>query len=437
MSVDAIEIDETKFSNRLNKLIEANQSLAAVESLERLVPRLLNLAREVTSAEASSFLIYDAEKDVLKFASVKDEVIGDTAEQILKDSFKLKMGEGIAGWVAKERKPLNIEDAQKDSRFFSKADKSTGFVTRTLLCVPVLHKEELLGVIEVLNAKDKPCFDLSDQELLISFANLAAVAIIRARLLEERLNQQKVQIQMETAAKIQSLFWPKPPDIGFGSHIWAVSLSAGFVGGDLYDMIPMPDGSWLIYVADVSDKGLPAAMVMVALWSRIRSEALLYEKAGELLGALNTAMFDLLAEEGFFASIILGKYWPRTGQVELVLGGHHPAVRICGNQCESVPKKRGPSLGVISSAKFDEERLILSKGAAILLFTDGITEALNERGELFGQKRVIEFFENSSGPPWGQGLLNAVKDCAVKDWRGNAEASDDLTLLEIWRDLKI
>ena len=431
MHVDKSGSDEPEVSRRLKKLIEANQSLANVDSLKKLVPRLLRLAREVTRAEASSFLIYDSERDVLKFTSVQDEVIGDSTEQILKDSFELKMGEGIAGWVAKKRKPIIIEDAQKDKRFFSKADKTTGFVSRTLLCVPVLHRDDLLGVIEVLNAKDKACFDVSDQQLLISFANLAAVAIIRARLLEERLKQQKVQIQMETAAKIQSLFQPMPPDIGFGSHIWAVSEPAGFVGGDLYDMIPLPDGSWLIYVADVSGKGLPAALVMTALWSRIRSEAFLHKKTAELLETLNTAMYNLFAEENFFATIILGKYWPKSGRLELARGGHHPALKISNGRFKDIPEKGGLSLGVISSTKFEDESLTLSKGSSILLTTDGVTEAINESGEFYGEQRIVKFIKSESGPPWGPKLLNALKD-----WRGNAEASDDLTILEIWRDLK-
>ena len=280
MGADRIDNDESQVSKRLKKLIDANQSLAEVESLDKLVPRFLELAREVTDAEASSFLIYDPAKNILRFASVKDEIVGNKAEEILIDTIELKMGEGIAGLVAEERKPLIIKDAQKDERFYNKADASTGFVTRTLLAVPVSHGDELLGVIEVLNTKNKPHFDKADQELLTSFANLAAVAIIRARLLDERLKQQKVQIQIETAAKIQSLFRRKPPEMGSGSHIWAVSLPAGFVGGDLYDMIPMRDDSWLIYVADVSDKGLPAALVMAALWSRIRSEAPKHETVG-------------------------------------------------------------------------------------------------------------------------------------------------------------
>jgi serine phosphatase RsbU (regulator of sigma subunit) len=429
MGTDRIDDDKSQVSKRLKKLIDANQSLAEVESLDKLVPRFLDLAREVTYAEASSFLIYDPDKNILRFASVKDEIVGDKAEEILMDTIELKMGEGIAGLVAEERKPLIIEDAQKDERFYNKADESTGFVTRTLLAVPVQHGDELLGVIEVLNTKDKPHFDKADQELLVSFANLAAVAIIRARLLDERLKQQKVQIQIETAAKIQSLFRRQPPVIGSGSHIWAVSLPAGFVGGDLYDMIPMRDDSWLIYVADVSDKGLPAALVMAALWSRIRSEAPKHDTVGKLLEALNAIMFDLLAEEGFFATIILGKYWPASGQLEVALGGHQSAIKIVEHRCEDISEKRGPSLGIMASASFEVESCSLSRGQSILLVTDGVTEALNESGDLFGQQRLTDFCKNAGGPPWGPGLLNAVKR-----WRGMADASDDLTILEIWRE---
>jgi serine phosphatase RsbU (regulator of sigma subunit) len=429
MSADNINNDESQVSKRLKKLIDANQSLAEVESLDKLVPRFLDLARDVTDAEASSFLIYDPVKNVLRFASVKDEIVGDKAEEILIDTIELKMGEGIAGLVAEERKPLIIKDAQKDDRFYNKADESTGFVTRTLLAVPVLHRDELLGVIEVLNTKVKPHFDNEDQELLVSFANLAAVAIIRARLLDERLKQQKVQIQIETASKIQSLFRRQPPEIGSGSYIWAVSLPAGFVGGDLYDMIPMRDDSWLIYVADVSDKGLPAALVMAALWSRIRSEAPKHDTVGKLLEALNAIMFDLLAEEGFFATILLGKYWPASGHLEVAAGGHQSAIKIVDNECESISEKRGPSLGIMSSATFEEESISLSKGQSILFVTDGVTEALNESGDLFGQQQLTEFFKTAEGPPWGPGLLNAVKR-----WRGLADASDDLTILEIWRE---
>ncbi|MEE8432997.1 MAG: GAF domain-containing SpoIIE family protein phosphatase [Candidatus Desulfatibia sp.] len=416
-------------AKRLKKLIEANQYLADIESLDALFPRLLDLAKNVTAAEASSLMLYDPKRDVLEFASVADEVIGEAGGEILKISVKLKMGEGIAGWVAENRKSLIIKDTQQDPRFSKQADKQTGFITRNLLCVPLVYNEELLGVINVLNSKEKQCFDAEDLELLESFAHLAAIAIIRSRLLETRLKQQRLQIQMEAASKIQSLFWPKLPEMETGSNVWAVSLPASFVGGDLYDLIPMTDGSWLVYVADVADKGLPAALIMVALWSRIREEALLHDEVDKLLETVNNAMHDLMAEEGFFSTIIIGRYWPATGRIQLARGGHLPPLWISKDGLGKVPELKGPSLGIVPGAKYENKEITLSPGESILFLSDGVTEAENEEVVLFGNRRLIDYIQKTNGPPWGKGLLDSVKA-----WQGTAKASDDLTILEIWRE---
>jgi serine phosphatase RsbU (regulator of sigma subunit) len=402
-----------------------------VESLEELVPRLLDLAKIVTDAEASSFLIFDSVKQVLRFSAVKDDCISDSALEDLRGSVELQIGQGIAGWVAQEKKPLIVADVSKDDRFFGQVDASTGFVTKSILCVPVFHRDELLGVIEVLNAKERPCFDDEDQDLLVSFADLAAVAFIRARLLQERLNQQKIQIEMETAAKIQALFRPKAPELGRDSRIWVVSESARYVGGDLYDVIALPDGSWLIYVADVSDKGLPAALIMVALWYRIRSEANLHKDVAVLLENLNVALTDLLEAEGFFVTIIIGQYWPREGRLEYACGGHLPALRISGRRSAYLEVEQGPSLGLFCCPRYAKAEIRLEAGESILFITDGVTEAFNSENELFGRQRIDAHIARSGGPPWGPGLLEEVKD-----WQTDTEPSDDLTLLEIWRDPK-
>lgn len=429
MAKDNSDRSDTKIAGRLRKLIEANHTLADTESLEQLLPRLLDLARDVTDAEASSLLLYNPKRNVLEFASVKDEIVGESAAEILMTSIELKMGEGIAGWVAQNRKLVNVRDVQNDPRHSKQADEETGFVTRNLLCVPLVHREELLGVINVLNSKGKPSFDTEDEEILESFADLAAVAIIRSRLIETRLKQQRLQTQLEAASKIQSLFWPKPPKLEEGSHFWAVSAPAAFVGGDLYDVIPMPDSSWLIYVADVSDKGLAAALIMAALSTRLRSEAALSGEVDQLLETVNNAMHELMAEEGFFATIILARYWPNTGKMQLAIGGHLPPLWVVGDGMANVPQIGGIALGITPGAKYDKTEITLSPGESILFVTDGVTEAENKQYELFGNDRLVDYIRNAAGPPWGSGLLDAVKA-----WSGSAEPNDDLTIVEIWRD---
>jgi len=256
-------------------------------------------------------------------------------------------------------------------------------------------------------------------------------SMLRIKELHDTVLEQSAQlkVQLETATKIQSLFWPKIPDLNEGGHIWAVSVPATYVGGDLYDVIPLPDDSLLVYVADVSDKGVPAALIMAALSTKIRSEALVQSEVDKLLETVNDRMYSLTSEEGFFATIALARYWPSSGKMQLALGGHLSPLWIGDGEIRNLPQIEGISLGVKLDVHFETKEILLSPGESILFFTDGVVEAENENNELLGNDRLISYIKNAKGPPWGKGLLDYISD-----WRGNSSANDDLTILEIWRD---
>ena len=418
-------------SNRLRKLIEANRSLAETESLDDLLQRLMDLAKKVTAAEASMIFLYNSATNLLEVVSISDDRFGDRANELYKgkDSIKLKMGEGVAGWVAQNRKAVIIEDAQNDSRLSKPADKQRGLSTRTLISVPLIYQEELLGVLSVVNSEGKPFFDNEDLEILESFAALSAVAIIRSRLLEHRIEQERLRTELEAATKIQELFWPKLPELGEGSHVWGFSEPAGSVGGDLYDVIPMPDGSWLVYVADVSGKGLPAALMMAALSAKIRSIAPLHSEVDKLLASVNKEMYELMSEEGFFATMVLSKYWPRTGRVQIARAGHPYPLWVINHGLGELPNLGGLPIGVEFGTEYGKTEFVLSSGEALLFITDGVTEAENEESELFGDDRLADYFKAANGPPWTKDLLDRIDS-----WRGNTAMNDDLTMVEIWRD---
>jgi sigma-B regulation protein RsbU (phosphoserine phosphatase) len=416
-------------SNRLKKLTEANRSLAEIESLDEVLLRLMDLAKEVTDAEASLVLLYNPKRGLLEIVSIKDDRFGEKADELFKGTVKMKIGEGIAGWVAKNHKSVMVEDAQADPRFSKKADRQRNFTTRSLICVPLVYRKELLGVLSVLNSLGKPFFDNEDLAVLESFADLASVAIIRARLLEQRIEQEHFRTELEAAAKIQKLFWPKMPELGEGSHVWGFSEPATSVGGDLYDVIPMPDASWLVYVADVAGKGLSAALMMAALSAKIRSIAPLHKEVDKLLASVNKEMYELMSEEGFFATMVLGKYWPKTGRVQIARAGHPYPLWIINNGFGELPKLDGIPIGVKSGTEYEKTEFVLSSAEALLFITDGVTEAENQKSELFGDDRLTDYFKEANGPPWADGLLERIDS-----WRGNAAMNDDLTMLEIWRD---
>jgi len=418
-------------SNRLRKLTAANRSLAEIESLNELLLRLMDLAKEVTVAEASLLFLYNSATNLLEVVSISDDRFGDRASELYKgrDSIKLKIGEGVAGWVAQHRKAVIIENAQEDSRLSKRADIQRGLSTRTLISVPLVYRDELLGVLSVVNSRGKPFFDSEDLTILESFADLSAVAIIRARLLEHRIEQERLRAELAAAANIQKLFWPKMPELGDGSHVWGFSEPAASVGGDLYDVIPLPDGSWLVYVADVAGKGLPAALMMAALSAKIRSLSPLQNEVHKLLADVNKEMYELMSEEGFFATMVMSRYWPGTGTVHIARAGHQYPLWVMNNGFQELSNIHGIPIGIEFGAEYEKAKFVLSPGEAILLVTDGITEAENEKGELFGNDRLTDYFKLATGPPWAQGLLEKIDS-----WRGDAVMNDDLTILELWRD---
>jgi len=253
--------------------------------------------------------------------------------------------------------------------------------------------------------------------------------VIKTKLMKERLQQRAIKIELKTAKKIQSLFRPKLPSLGSGSQVWAFSQPAKSVGGDLYDVIPMKGNSWLVYVADVSDKGLPAALIMAALWYHIRSEVNLHEDVGKFLTALNKPFYDLVAKEGYFATVLIGRYWPETGKLEYANAGHPPPMIIGPDRFELVDGKRYMSLGVFEDSKYESHETFLDMKEAIFFMTDGVTEAMDN---MESQKSLDRIYQNlKTRPPCGPeaDLLDLIRSCGHQP-----DQSDDLTLLAIWRE---
>ena len=310
-------------------------------------------------------------------------------------------------------------------------------VCRRLKGDPSLPFMPIIMVTAKADSKDVVAgLDAGGDEYLTKPVDHAALvarvkSMLRIKELHDTVLEQSAQLkaQLKTATKIQSLFWPKIPELKKKVYIWAISVPATYVGGDLYDVIPLPDESLLAYVADVSGKGVPAALIMAALSTKIRSEALLQSDVNKLLQTVNDSMYSLTSEEGFFATIVLARYWPSSGKMQLIRAGHLNPLWIVNGNIEDLPPLKGMSLGVTPHVNYDRKEILLSPGESVLLFSDGIIEAENEDNELFGNDRLVSYIKDTKGPPWGKSLLDAVNT-----WRGTAEANDDLTILEIWQD---
>jgi len=256
-------------------------------------------------------------------------------------------------------------------------------------------------------------------------------SMLRIKELHDMVLEQSNQMmrQLNTAAKVQTLFWPKIPELPDRLNIWAFSEPATYVGGDLYDVIPLPDGSLLLYVADISGKGVAAALIMAALSTMIRAETALHSDISQLMQFVNERLYKLSADEGYFATIICVRFWPKSGQLQMIRAGHPNPLWIVGGEISDLPWLEGIPLGIMEKVRYETCTITLAEGDSCLLYSDGVTEAVNESLELFGNENLVESIRSRTKPPWGQGVIESVHR-----WRDNAEGNDDLTVLEIWRD---
>lgn len=241
---------------------------------------------------------------------------------------------------------------------------------------------------------------------------------------------EQLKHQLETASKVQSLFLPTTRDLEDNVKIWTYTESASYVGGDLYDIISLPDGSVFVYVADICGKGVEASLIMAALSTMIRMEVPFHNELTELLKVVNKSMFNLSSEEGYFATIICGRYWPESGRLQLLRAGHPFPLWIGSGKLKDLPRLEGTPLGITPDMRYETGDIYLDEGDSCLFYSDGLEEAENEAGEMFGKDNLLQCMVGTTQPPWGPMLVDTIRS-----WRGSAEANDDTTILEITREV--
>lgn len=411
---------------RLSSLIEVGAIISSSLDLDEVLRLVMTKARTVMESETCSILLLDEETEELTFALTLGN---DDESEALLGAIRLKMGQGVAGWCAQNRQSVVVNDVASDNRFFSGADKKTGFTTRSLIAVPLLHQDRLIGVAEVINPLLKDAFDESDKELFETFCRQVAIAIDNARFHQAFLQQQRLREQLEVASTIQDSFLPdeKSGQADEGYILEATSNPAQTVGGDLYDHFLLPGHRLALMIGDVSGKGVAASLYMAKVVSEFRYLARLLPDPAEVVSRLNRSLCDS-SRLGMF---VTGVYWIvdlRHGTVSFCNAGHMPSLlRRADGKVELIEGQASPPMGISPDIGYQTSRLNLESGDSLLMLTDGVIEAWDENREQFGYERLLEL---AGQVPPGQPMVAQVVK-AVDDWEGEQSAHDDVTLLEM------
>lgn len=405
--------------HELKLLLEVSPIISSTLELDELMPLVMEKAKHVMDAEACSILFYNKETDKLEFEVAL--CTEDSTSEFLKRKITLDMGQGIAGWVARNREILVIDDVKKDSRFFGDADKLTGFTTRSIIAVPLIGRSGLIGVAEVINPRSTEF----DHEIFQLLCRQFAIAIENAQFHRESLHRERLKQQLEIAAVIQRSFLPASPVLTKGNvTLSAVNISASQVGGDVYDFIDLPDKKIGVLIGDVSGKGISAALYMAKFISDFRNVSLLTDKTDITLNRLNAQASG--APLGMFLTALYAIIDTHTGRVELSVAGHPPFLWLTKEDVRVMSLPSGPPLGIVPT-EYPVATLSLEAGNRLFFLTDGVFDAKNRGGERIGFDKIVEFARSHLHD---EQLLQEIVD-HVEGFSEGTERADDLTIVEV------
>ncbi|MEX0321828.1 MAG: SpoIIE family protein phosphatase [Puniceicoccaceae bacterium] len=363
--------------------------------------------------------------------SVKDKITTRTkfVERVLKTEV-FKVGEGLVGTAAKTGQGIIIENALEDPRIIKHDDPA--LVVRSVIVVPISFRDNNLGVLAVVNPSDGGSFGETDFSLAQSIAEQAGLAIHNLDLMATQIEKNQLDVDLGLAEEIQNMLLPgKLPQLD-KLEIASIYKPAQKVGGDMYDVFELGENRIGISIADVSGKGIPASLLMAICQSNLRHFARIMESPAEVLKSLNEVLIGELRPE-MFVTIVYAVLDLGSDTLTLARGGHELPIIVhsgAGASPEFI-KTEGMALGMVPDNIFSEAiedaSVPFNKGDILVLYTDGVTEAVNLEGIEFGNSRLSDVVDSlKSRKP--KGIANGIED-RITLFSNKTGQADDLTLV--------
>jgi sigma-B regulation protein RsbU (phosphoserine phosphatase) len=331
-----------------------------------------------------------------------------------------------------ERKKLlsKIPAIEREEFISVCGERSTKLIENDIYTViPMTVKSNVVGLLLFGLKHSGAQFSHEDLELLNAVANQAAISIENARLYEAEKQKLAIERDLDLARKIQQGLLPSCIPKVSNLDICGQMVPAMQVGGDYFDLIKVSDSKIFVVVGDVSGKGLSASLYMAKLQTMIQLACTSDKSPKQILVDINKRLYESL-ERSWFVTMTLALFDSSTNSVKFCRAGHMPLI-TANNGAVNSYKSRGIGIGLESGTIFEnslvEEEVKFSSGQIFAFFSDGITEAMNEKNDLFGEEKLSELLKNKSGKSSNE-LMDEIWESITK-FRGHAEQSDDMTMV--------
>jgi len=406
---------------RLKLVIEAAKALNSTLDLDKLLGVILETALGLVDGDRGTVYLLDGEKKELWSRVLKG---GERIE------IRMPTGSGVAGYVAATGDTLNIPDAYFDTRFNPEIDRVTGYRTRSILCMPMKNRGgKIVGVFQILN-KRSGTFTADDESVLDALSVHAAIAVENARLYEQERQKIAMEKDLQAAREVQMTLIPKRVPEVPGYRFAAVTIPAREVGGDLYDFTVKEPGQLAVSLGDVSGKGLAASLLMANVQATLRDQAFTAAPASECVRRSNMLLFQNTGNEKF-VTLFYALLDPESGSLTCCNAGHEQPFLVRSGGETSRLTAGGVVLGIMEDFPYAQETIMLEAGDTVLIFSDGVSEAMDPSGEQLGEEPIkAVLLKHHGGDP--EDLKDALI-AAVRAHSAGAAQADDITIVVVQR----
>jgi sigma-B regulation protein RsbU (phosphoserine phosphatase) len=413
---------EREYTSTLETLAEVAREFGSILNLDELLTRLASVTRRLVEYRTFGILLLDEETQELEMKTAVR--YGDQSVPT-----HVKVGEGLVGYAAQHKEPVLVSDVSADPRYIKVVED-----IRSELVIPLMIKDRCIGVFD-LESPDLDAFKKNDVQILTLLASQAAVAIENARLYETiSSNEIRLEKELRFAQRVQVALLPTE----LPKRIKGVDVAARFepayeLGGDFYDFLAPEPHSLVIAVGDVSGKGVPAALYSAFAGELVRSRTFRRRYTSDrsspagVLASMNTILHERQLEP-YYCTLCYALFDFKRRNVVLANSGLPYPVRCSGETAAQIVLP-GVPLGSFGGSSYDEASYDLTAGDVILFCSDGVFEANDARGREFGVERLSRVVLESRTQP-ARAIVEEVFT-AVADFRGEARAKDDMTVVAI------
>ena len=412
---------KAKHGDLLALISKVGITLLASATLNETLEQIVSLVFEAVPADRCLIMMRDEGSEDLRVAVARlRDRVGEVGE--------IRVSRNVLDEVVIRGKSVLTSDAQHDPRFASGTMVLQG--VRSVLAVPLGVTDKVFGIIYADSPIAEGRFTEDHLKVLTTLASVAAIRVENARLIEARLERERLERELALASEIQQRFQPTAPPQINGYELQGISFPCYEIGGDYYDFIEREDGRLVIALGDVSGKGTAAALLMSSLHAAIHAQSASHNSLVATISAVNRYLADNIPANRF-VTLFYAELDPESGALSFLNAGHNPPLIVHSAGTVEQLASGGLPLGIKRDADYREGRTLIQPGDVLVIYSDGVTEAVSPTGEEFGATRLYEVVSRNIEAS-AAGIRDRIESSLTKFAQGTS-AADDITLVIVKR----